>query len=448
MTTAPPRPDSASTVTTLLARGHDCRYAGDLSGAERWFRAAASAHPGTAEAWGALGEVLFETGRPREAVAALSRADTLDPGRPFRLAALADAEAASGEAAAAAATCRRWLDRCPASAPAQRTLATQLLHLGDRSAATAALREAVFLEPDRAEAMAILAGLLTDADDPLVALELAQPTLRRVPDHAGLHFQIGRAWQRLGESAKAVAAWRRSLALAEDDGPDAEAAREALRTVAEAPTASDPFAPDPLYVRALFDRYAERFDAELVGRLEYRAPQLLYEAIHGLPRINANSLDILDLGCGTGLAGVVFAPLARTLAGVDLAPRMIEQARRRRLYHRLEAGDLMTVLDRELDRWHLIVAADVFTYLGDLGPVLAAAARALSRGGRLAATVEQALEEEAVVATPSRRVRHGAGHLQRAAEAAGLVMISLSQAILRTESWKPVNGLVFVLERA
>jgi predicted TPR repeat methyltransferase len=439
-----PLPDPSPEVGVLLARGHDCRYADDLAAAERWFRQAAAISPATAEAWGALGEVLAETGRPREGVAALARADALDPGQPFRLAGLAGAEAACGEAGAAVATCRRWLALCPGSLPARQTLATQLLSLGMPEAAVAALREVVLLDPDQAASMATLVGLLTDAGEPVAALELAQPTLRRVPDHPGLHLEIGRAWQRLGESARAAAAWCRCLALAKATSPEAEAARSAL---AATPDPSPDHTPDPTYVRALFDRYAGRFDAELVERLEYRAPQLLLEAMRALPGFAAGGLDILDLGCGTGLAGAVFAPHARTLAGIDLAPRMIDQARRRGIYHRLEAGDLRTVLDRESQRWHLIIAADVFTYLGDLGPVLKAVARSLCRGGRLAATVERAPEEDGVIAMPSRRMRHGAGHLRRAADAAGLLTLSLSPATLRTEAREPVIGLVFVLER-
>ena len=458
MNAAPPLLPLASLVAAALAQGHDHRYANALDKAERWFRHAIALNPETAEAWGALGELLAETARPQEARDALIRADRLDPDQPFRLASLAEAEAACGEAVAAVATCRRWLALRPGSAPAYRLLAAQLLGLGDQGGAIAALREGVFLDPRQADTAAALVAALTDADDPLAALESAQPTLRQTPDHAALHFQVGRAWHRLGESTKACAAWQQCLSVADPGSPEAAAARAALE--AEASIGADVSAdqnntqdaPDPVYVRALFDRYAERFDNDLIERLDYRAPALLLEAVRCLPGMNADQasgpgLDILDLGCGTGLAGVLFAPQARILAGVDLAPRMIEQARRRGIYHHLEAADLMSVLGRDHHRWDMILAADVFTYFGDLGPVLAAVAGALRVGGRLAATVERALEADSVVITPSRRVRHGASHLQRAAHAAGLTTMSLTEAVLRTEKRKPVEGLVFVMER-
>lgn len=51
------------------------------------------------------------------------------------------------------------------------------------------------------------------------------------------------------------------------------------------------------YVRSLFDQYAERFEADLQGRLAYQAPQLLRAAIEPLVEGRSGTLDILDIGC-------------------------------------------------------------------------------------------------------------------------------------------------------
>ena len=55
-----------------------------------------------------------------------------------------------------------------------------------------------------------------------------------------------------------------------------------------------------------------------------------------------DKLAILDLGCGTGLAGLAFQPLAARLDGVDLSPAMIEKARARGIYDHLDVADLET----------------------------------------------------------------------------------------------------------
>src|SRR5690606_25849867 len=134
------------------------------------------------------------------------------------------------------------------------------------------------------------------------------------------------------------------------------------------------------YVAGLFDQYAEEFDAHLTGELGYQTPQRLREPFDGLAG-GATGLRVLDLGCGTGLSGLVFRDCAAHLAGVDLSPRMLDKARGRGIYDELHCADLVQALERPGPDWDLMLAADVFVYLGDLGAVLRAAARALRPGG-------------------------------------------------------------------
>ncbi|MFX8227089.1 methyltransferase domain-containing protein, partial [Acinetobacter baumannii] len=88
------------------------------------------------------------------------------------------------------------------------------------------------------------------------------------------------------------------------------------------------------------------------------APDLLRAAVDRVMP-GATGLRILDLGCGTGLAGVTFMALAAHLAGVDLSPRMVEKARQRGLYDELGVGDVVEAMRRTPGGWDLLVAADV-----------------------------------------------------------------------------------------
>jgi predicted TPR repeat methyltransferase len=70
---------------------------------------------------------------------------------------------------------------------------------------------------------------------------------------------------------------------------------------------------------------------------------------------------------------------------------MVAQAESKQLYDRLVTGELAAFLKGELDkgeRYDLVVAADVFVYVNDLAPVLAAATKTLAPGGVFAFTVE------------------------------------------------------------
>ena len=81
----------------------------------------------------------------------------------------------------------------------------------------------------------------------------------------------------------------------------------------------------------------------MIGQLGYAAPQILLD-LAAMVMPGRERLSILDLGCGTGLAGAAFRPLAARLDGIDLSPAMIEKARARGIYDHLAVADLETAL--------------------------------------------------------------------------------------------------------
>jgi predicted TPR repeat methyltransferase len=159
---------------------------------------------------------------------------------------------------------------------------------------------------------------------------------------------------------------------------------------------------------------------------------------------------MLDLGCGTGLSGEAFRPLVEWMEGVDLSPGMIEQARRKNLYDRLDTGDLTESLDKHLRadaRFNLIVAADVFVYCADLTLIATMAADLLADAGLFAFTVETH-EGGGVVLGPKLRYAHGERHVRDALEAAGLAVLRLQPVSTRMEAGERVPGLLIVASRA
>jgi predicted TPR repeat methyltransferase len=156
--------------------------------------------------------------------------------------------------------------------------------------------------------------------------------------------------------------------------------------------------------------------------------------------------SMLDLGCGTGLAGKVFRPFAAQLVGVDLSPAMIARAQAKGDYDRLVVGNLASFLAEAIannTKYDLVVAADVFVYINDLAPVVAAIAGVLAPGGTVAFTVETH-SSGGVELLPTLRFAHGASYLRDVIAGAALKPIVLETATIRTEKGAPVNGLVVV----
>ena len=204
----------------------------------------------------------------------------------------------------------------------------------------------------------------------------------------------------------------------------------------------------PAYMRGLFDDFSSHYDETMLEKLQYRAHLHLRQlAERVLPRLTP-PWRILDLGCGTGLVGEAFKDLAAggQLAGIDIAPRMIEAARGRGIYDELILGDLETVLSMPGPTYELILAADTMIYLGDLAPAFLGVAKRLEADGFYIFAVESAADGE-WQQTPANRFRHSTAYVKAEAERAGLVFVDAMECTLRFEASTPVAGLAVALQK-
>ncbi|MEX0809238.1 MAG: methyltransferase [Dongiaceae bacterium] len=282
-----------------------------------------------------------------------------------------------------------------------------------------------------------LALALKDEGDVAGARDAAGAACELAPDWVDAWFVLAETCEQLGAADEAASAYRRCLAIDPGDRFGA-AARLAMMGAAATPgrLPAD-------YVTALFDGIAARFEESLLGRLDYRAPQLLYDAVNDHRDRLPAPLAILDLGCGTGLAGEIFRPLAERLDGIDLSPRMIDEAARKKIYDNVRTADLLDTPDGAAPRYGLIVAADVYNYLGDLQPAFAAAASRLMTGGMLAFTIEEGATAPFDLG-PGQRFRHDPAAVRANLNAAGFRLLDDRAATLRLERREPVRGRILL----
>lgn len=433
-----PEVTGSDAFEVALAEAYALRDAGLAPAAEHCLREVLVLAPGHAEAHFALAEMLEEAGHREAAALHYARAADLDRGSAGALGGLARVEAALGRLAEAVATWRRLLEQRPESSRAHREVAQLLSLLGEEAEAASHWREALFLDPaDSATAVALAASLLR-MGEAVAAIEAVQPVLRREPENVAALCAAARGWIALGEGARAGRLLRRCLDADPEDRFGAAGLLESL--------AVPPAGLTTAYVRALFDGYAASFDGHLLERLGYRGPEVLRDAVgRVLPGGTApGTLRILDVGCGTGLAGLVFRDLAHRLEGADLAPRMVARAEAKGVYDRLRTAEFREALEPDAG-WDLVVAADVLVYLGDLTEPFAVASTALAPGGLFAATTERCAE--GFVLGEGRRYAHSQAHLRHAAAVAGLEPVLLEEVSVRRERGAPVPGLVLVLRK-
>jgi predicted TPR repeat methyltransferase len=454
----------------LIEVGLRHHHAGELKEAERAYRRAMAVEPGNSDAPHLLGLIAHQRGDHAKAIGLITQAIAADGtcasyhnnlGEAYRcLGQLDQAEKAYGEAIrlqgdfpephnnlgmvlqkrerfdAAIELYRRAIELQPDFAEAYNNLGTAWVAKGRFSKGIPAYEKAIQLKSDYADAYSNLGFALGSQGETAQAIEWCLRAIEIDPDHYQGHRNLAGLYEKAGQSDKAIEAYRQALRCR----PDEQETRYYLACLSGADA---PACAPSSYVKALFDHYAPTFDAHLTGGLHYRAPQLIHDAIAATsPR---GKLDILDLGCGTGLGGLVLRRFAARLVGVDLSAGMIEKARQRKIYSELIVDDLTAAMGRLGRRFDLVTAADVFVYLGDLAAAFQGAAEVLRPGGMLVFSVEVDEGTRSYVLRQTRRYAHSLEYIRGLAKDNGFGEVSIRREVLRTEHGQAVEGWIVVL---
>lgn len=311
--------------------------------------------------------------------------------------------------------------------------------MSDHARTLATLERDAHARPRDARVQLAIGQTLQHLARPLEALEAYERALAMNP-------QLGAAWtlrghllRQAGRLADASVCFNNAIACGEDVASH-------LYFLGALGLGALPDAAPPAFVRDLFDEYAARFDDELVDTLRYRGHEQVCQplaALHAAPFASA-----LDLGCGSGLAAPLLRPRVARLAGVDLSPRMIERAAATRLYDELAVAEAVAHLRATPARHDLVVACDVFIYLGDLAPVFAAVARVLVPGGVFAFTVEEGHADVGYDLLATLRYTHSERYLRELAGEHALRVTRCERAPLREGHGEAIGGIALHLQRS
>ncbi len=384
-----------------------------------------------------LGTLLKLQGRLEEAEASYREALRHAPHYPDALTNLGTVLQEQGRLEEALACYQRAVQLKPDHADALHNLGCGLIARGEFTPAVACYEHLLRIQPTNVRSWIALSSIHRQLRQFDKALACGERATVLEPQTADSYLNLGVTYQAMGEHSRAVAMYREALRYK----PDFVDAHYFLATLgAEAAPTQSPVE----YVTKLFDDYAERFDAHLTGELECRIPEYINAAVRRALGGSPPLLDVIDLGCGTGLLGRQLHDLARSLVGVDLSPKMIAKARTLGVYDELIVGDVLTPLSGTGTRYGLIAAADVFVYLGDLAPIFAGCRTALQPEGLFAFSVEALDASETFALRPSGRYAHATEYIHRLAKGAGLEEVSRERVTLRKEAGNPIAGDIYV----
>lgn len=97
-------------------------------------------------------------------------------------------------------------------------------------------------------------------------------------------------------------------------------------------------------VRSFYDDAAGTYDEILLSEIGYVSPTICARTI--APHLPSKDTRLIDLGCGTGLAGDALSALGYGhIDGVDFSSEMLAVAKARDCYSDLSVGDLNAGLD-------------------------------------------------------------------------------------------------------
>ena len=336
---------------------------------------------------------------------------------------------------------------------------------------------AIEINPDFAEAHCNLGVALKELGQITDAVASYVRAIEIKPNFAEAHNNLGIAWKELGQLDKAEASYRRALEInkhyaeaysnlggvlrAQDKLAEALFCYQqqakltpeneiALHHIASLTGQKTERAPNQ-YIESAFDSYADKFDSHLQQVLKYEVPEKLVALVmqHAHPQMK--TLNILDLGCGTGLVGLAIAPFSRQLVGVDLSNKMLEKAHSRSIYERLEKLDLLTMMQSEKTSiYDVIFAADVLIYSGKLDLIIAEVKRLLCPSGLFAFSIESldyfsnenSLHDVGLdwQLETNGRYTHSIHYVKRLACSNKFYILEITPTQIRLENAKAVNG--------
>jgi len=273
-------------------------------------------------------------------------------------------------------------------------------------------------------------GLVPDA------LEALEALIKDSPDDALLFNMTGGCYASQGKTDLAIKFYERALILK----PDYAIPRHMLNSLLGNTSKSPP----KEYVKNLFDDYAERFDDSLVEKLQYKLPFIIKELIIKLNNSNSKFQKVIDLGCGTGLAGSDLSEVSDNLIGIDLSENMINIAKKLNIYDNLIVGDIVEKLELTEEKYDLFVALDVFVYIGDVTSIFNAVRKCCNKNSYFIFSIETQ-KDEGYSLLKSSRYAHSDNYILDVASD-GFKFVDSQSVVLRKEGKNWINGRVYILK--
>jgi predicted TPR repeat methyltransferase len=269
------------------------------------------------------------------------------------------------------------------------------------------------------------------------AAKLYDIALNKNPEHIATLNNYAYLCHKSADLKKAEKLYRKLVQL----NPNHEAAQHMLNALVGRRPDTAPLD----YIKTIFDNYAENFEESLLKKLSYQAPMELWKQ-YNIFFPESNRVKCLDLGCGTGLAAEAFMPCCSNFTGVDLSDKILQVANSKNIYTKLVNNDIITFLEQDEDIYDLIIAADVFIYMGNLEALFKACFKQSTTNCVMCFSVETT-EEESFSLKDSGRFGHSPSYIEKLCKQTGWTILTSHNSQLRQDRTEWILGHLFILQK-
>ena len=349
-------------------------------------------------------------------------------------------------------------------------LGAAYMGLNDTDKTIESYQKVLQLNPNHTDAYNNMGMALYDQGRFDEAVESYQKAVKLEPSFADAHYNLGNALKQVGSLEKAIDSYKASLALNPNDAETYSNMGNAHKDMGKLEAAIDSYnqaikiKPDYAsvkhlvasltgettkaapreYVEGLFDQYAAKFEHSLIENLQYQTPKIIAEMI--INRHPSKALgSVLDLGCGTGLAGLELKQFCEKLDGIDLSESMLRQARAKGVYGKLIHGDIAEHLaEADLD-FDYFISTDVFIYIGELSDIFKLIKSRNRRRAKLVFSTEHA-EGKDFYLEKSGRYSHSKNYIEGLCIKYGYHLSHFEKTELRKEKSEFLMGGLYFLD--
>ncbi|OGV42196.1 MAG: hypothetical protein A3F46_07770 [Legionellales bacterium RIFCSPHIGHO2_12_FULL_42_9] len=261
------------------------------------------------------------------------------------------------------------------------------------------------------------------------------------PQHAATLTNLGAIYSRLHNKKQAICLLTQALDIDPQNGT-AKHLLNALTGCRENIVANQE------YTTNLFNNYALYYESHLQKYLNYQVPNCIITLCQEL---NLTSFaHVLDLGCGTGLCGLVLRTRTQKLTGVDIAHKMLKEARKKAIYDLLIESEIIYFLNTQScgsdqNKYDLLVMADVLPYFDDLALLFASISRHPMPQGYFIFTTEISTDQPWQL-QESARFSHHIDYITSLCQENNFTIIRHKQIIARTHEKQPLFVHLFAVK--